>query len=138
MIHPLNTSRVLELLTEDMTLWGEVDDFEEEAGLSVCSAGGGRLTTFGRKMTKRWKLRGSDNVRLGQSENSNYSNVLRGDGAATPMLGTATPLVGSGSATPVVCCPKRLPENASNLPSFVHDPKQVSRENKQRDHQTRN
>ena len=26
----------------------------------------------------------------------------RGDGTATPMLGTATPLVGSGSATPVV------------------------------------
>ncbi|CAE7812362.1 SF3B2 [Symbiodinium necroappetens] len=49
---------------EDHTLWGEVDDFEEEEDEEV--------------------------------------EAERGDGTATPMLGTATPLVGSGSATPVV------------------------------------
>ncbi len=31
-----------------------------------------------------------------------FDHAARGDGTATPMLGTATPLVGSGSATPVV------------------------------------
>jgi len=50
---------------EDHTLWGEVDDFEEE-------------------------------------EEDEEVEAERGDGTATPMLGTATPLVGSGSATPVV------------------------------------
>lgn len=48
---------------EDTTLWGEVEDYEDE---------------------------------------EDDEEDERVDGAATPMLGTATPLVGTGSATPVV------------------------------------
>jgi len=52
---------------EDVTLWGEVEDFDDD----------------------------EDDEEAEGAEKG-------GDGAATPMLGTATPLVGSGSATPVV------------------------------------
>eukprot|EP00929_Paragymnodinium_shiwhaense_P120942 TRINITY_DN9301_c0_g1_i1.p1 TRINITY_DN9301_c0_g1~~TRINITY_DN9301_c0_g1_i1.p1 ORF type:complete len:773 (-),score=251.38 TRINITY_DN9301_c0_g1_i1:383-2701(-) len=50
---------------EDVQLWGEVDDFEED-------------------------------------EEEDEAEAEKGDGTATPMLGSATPLVGTGSATPVV------------------------------------
>jgi len=50
---------------EDTTLWGEVDDMEDE-------------------------------------DEDDEAEGPEKDGMATPMLGTATPLVGSGSATPVV------------------------------------
>lgn len=49
---------------EDNTLWGEVDDFEDEE--------------------------------------EDEQDMDKGDGIATPMLGTSTPLVGAGAATPIV------------------------------------
>jgi len=51
---------------EDITLWGEVDDFEED------------------------------------DDDDEPEGAEGGGGVATPMMGTATPLVGSGSATPMV------------------------------------
>merc|ERR1712063_35409 len=50
---------------EDNTLWGEVEDFDED-------------------------------------DEDDDAEAEKAEGMSTPMLGTATPLVGSGSATPVV------------------------------------